>query len=653
MRRYSRWWLMMAILFGKGVMAVPAPDTLAFRNPALPLSERINDLISRLKPEEKAAQLSNPSDTIQRLGVMGYQYWNEALHGVVAPAMSSFPQAIALSATWDTALVRRVASAISDEARARNIRDGAGLTYWSPVINMLRDPRWGRSEETYGEDPLLTAGIASSFIRGMQGSDPKYLKTVATVKHFACNNIESGRHRISSDVDQRSLREYYLPAFKTCIREAGVASLMCAYNAVNGVPSPVNRTLLTHILREEWGFNGFVVSDCDAVSDVCFGHEYVLGLPAATALSVKSGTDLNCGLTYARFADSAMNLGILRQDEIDTALARVFRARFLLGEFDPPQMVPYASIPVSEIDCQEHRELALEAARKAIVLLKNEQEILPLNPDSLTKIAVLGPNENRVQLGGYSGFSTVQSTPLQGILDKFHGPGRDVRATMGCEILGPADSAEFNHALELARWADVVVLVCGTNPQVALEDLDRSELGLPGAQDSLAHAVFLANPKTIAVMVAGFPLAINRINEEFPAVLTAFYDGQAQGAAIADVLFGDCNPGGKLTSTWYRSVADLPPMDHYDIKENRTYQYFEGDPLYPFGYGLSYTTFAYSGLSCSKTRLGAGDSLTVRVAVANTGSVAGDEVVQCYVRHMDPPVTRPLTIVLQNPWETT
>jgi beta-glucosidase len=591
---------------------------------------------------EKISQLGSTSPAINRLGIPSYNYWNEALHGVVATGTTSFPQALALSSTWNRDLIFQVATAISDEARVKNNLEVKGLTYWSPTINMARDPRWGRNEETYGEDPWLTAQLARSFIHGMQGPDSVYLKVVSTVKHFACNNVEFERKKISSNVDERSLREYYLPAFKSSIMDAGVYSIMSAYNALNEVPCPVNTTLLEHILRDEWGFSGYVVSDCDAVSDVWASHVYLPAAPDATALSIKSGTDLNCGETYQYFTEPALSAGIMNETDVDTALIRILKARFLLGEFDPPNLVPYKSIPDSMLDCRKHRDLAIKAAQEAIVLLKNQNGILPLDRDSLNSIAVIGPNAGVVQLGGYSGVPNVSITPLQGIVDKLAGLGKTIRYSQGCSIQGPLDTAAFWEAVNLADNSDVAVVVCGTDLFVASEDVDRTSLDLPGIQDSLIREVLKANPRTIVVLVTGSPLSIRQINDKIPGIICAWYNGQAQGTAIADVLFGDYNPGGKLTSTWYQSVTDLPPMDHYDIKENRTYQYFSGTPLYPFGYGLSYTAFEYSNLTKSTGYLHPDDSLTVSVTVKNRGLIAGDEVPQFYIHHHSSQIKRPI-----------
>ncbi|MCX6305855.1 MAG: glycoside hydrolase family 3 C-terminal domain-containing protein [Bacteroidetes bacterium] len=634
--------LFLSVVAGSGFHATSAQGQFPFQDPSLPAGIRVADMLSRMTLQEKISQLGISAPAIDPLGIPRYDYWNEALHGVVAPGMTSFPQAIALSSTWDRDLIFRVATAISDEARAQNNLHGKGLIYWSPVINMARDPRWGRTEETYGEDPFLTGEIARNFIRGMQGNDPRYYKTVATVKHFACNNVENNREMISSNVDDRSLREYYLPAFRTCVTKAGVYSVMSAYNALNGVPCPVNRTLLTNILRDEWGFAGYVVSDCDAVADVYTAHGYVQSPLEATALSIKSGTDLNCGGYYQAMAGDAVSSGLMTLAEIDTALTRTFKARFLLGEFDPPAMVPYTLIPDSAIDCKEHRDLALRAAREAIVLLKNRDGVLPLPKDSILTIAVIGPNAGMVQLGEYSGTPTVLISPLQGIIDKFAGSGKVIRYSIGCLFSGPADPSSFGDAVSLAGNSDIAVVVCGTDLQLASEGKDRSSLALPAIQDSLVLAVFQANPKTVVVLVNGYPLAVNRMNDSVPGIISAWYDGQSQGSAIADVLFGDYNPGGKLTSTWYKSEDDIPAMDHYDIKENRTYQYFTGTPLFPFGYGLSYTTFDYSNLVVGSSILKPGDSLEVSATITNTGEIAGDEVPQCYVHHVSPGVKRPV-----------
>jgi beta-glucosidase len=777
LRVVSKIWLISLILVFNGFVSNAQN---AYQNTSLPVEERVTDLISRMTLAEKISQLGNQSSAITRLGIKSYDYWNEAIHGVARSGLAtSFPQSLSISSTWNPALIYEIATAISDEARVKNNTDGKGLTYWCPTINMARDPRWGRTEENYGEDTYLTSQLAVNFIRGMQGNDPKYLKTVATAKHFACNNIEANRYGISSNVDERSLREYYLPAFKACVTEGKVFSVMSAYNAVNGVPSSANRTLLTNILRNEWGFKGYVVSDCDAVGNVWDSHKYVATGWEATAISLKNGTDLNCGGTFPNNAKTGITNGVMSENDINIALKRVFAARFLLGEFDPAAMVPYRSISKDLLDCQAHRDLALKAAREGIVLLKNQNSILPLNAESVKTIAVIGPNANVVQLGGYSGSPSVSVTPLSGIATKLgvdisngtieaefftnqngiqtegcseggsnigyiengdyteydnidfgtgksmfairvasnstggnvalrlDGPtgeligtfpvsgtggwqnwvtisntiseitgihkvflkftggsgylfnvnwlrfynstdpdplagGGRLRYAMGCSIQGAKDQVAFDQAVELARISDVAIVVCGTDLSVADESHDRNSLNLPGVQEELIKAVYNANPKTIVVLVNGCPLAINWTQDNVPAILAAGYAGQAQGTAIADVLFGHYNPKGKLSTTWFKSLADLPSMNDYNIKNNRTYMYFKGTPLYPFGYGLSYTTFEYSNLKLNATDLNLGDSIVISADIKNNGKVAGEEIAQLYVHAVSSPVLRPI-----------
>ncbi|MBN1182170.1 MAG: glycoside hydrolase family 3 C-terminal domain-containing protein [Bacteroidales bacterium] len=750
-----------------------------YQDTSLTIDSRVEDLIFKMTLPEKISQLGNSSSSISRLSVSSYNYWNEGIHGVARSGLAtSFPVSIALSSTWDPELIYRVATAISDEARVKNNTEGKGLTYWCPTINMARDPRWGRAEENYGEDVYLASQIAVNFIKGMQGDDPKYLKTIATAKHFACNNVETNRHSISSNVDERSLREYYLPTFKACVTEGNVYSIMSAYNALNGVPSPANRTLLTKILRNEWGFNGCVVSDCGAINDVWANHDYVSTAAEATAISIMNGTDLNCGSIYAGNAASAVSSGLLSIADIDTALKRIFKARFLLGEFDPASAVSYKSIPDSLLDCQAHRNLALQAAREAIVLLKNDNAMLPLDLGSIDTIAVIGPHAKAVQLGGYSGTPEVSVSPLQGIAQRFGGEvydliieaedfssqdgirtescdegGQDigyiengdyavynnidfdtgkvkldirvasnssggnievvldnssgqslgtfavpetggwqnwttlavdipkttgvhnvylkftggsgylfninwfffynegfrdpmiikgpVLYAQGCDISGSLVQSEFDKAANYAERADVAIVLCGIDLSIADEGNDRSSLDLPGVQEQLVKAVYDVNPNTILVLVTGSALSVNWAQDSLPAILCAWYDGQAQGTAIAEVLFGDYNPGGKLSTTWYKSTTDLPAMSDYDIKNNRTYMYFEDTPLYPFGFGLSYTDFSYDNQTLSSTSLGTDESITISADITNTGDVTGDEVAQLYV-HVNSSVKRPV-----------
>ena len=424
------------ILSGKGRGAESTSSTVIV-NVFKPNSykERLSDLIQLMTVDEKIRQLTNQSDAIPRLGIAGYNYWNEALHGVLASGVTSFPQAVALGSTWDTGLVYRVAAAISDEARVKNMTEGKGLTYWSPTINIARDPRWGRNEESYSEDPYLLSRMGVAFVQGMQGADPYYLKTVSTPKHFMANNEEERRHTGSSDVDMRSMFEYYLPAFKQAVIEGQAYSIMGAYNEVNHVPCNANMFLLNDLLRRNWGFAGYVVSDCGAINDMIYGHRFFATGAEAAARSVLAGCDLSCGAEYREYLQEALDRDLLAEKDLDLALTRVLSARFRLGEFDPPEMVPYTSIPKEKLDGQEHRQLALEAAQKSIVLLKNDG-LLPLKKDKIKSIAVMGPNAARAQLGIYSGSPNIQVSPLEGIKEKAAAAGIKIEYIMGCDMGG-------------------------------------------------------------------------------------------------------------------------------------------------------------------------------------------------------------------------
>ena len=629
---------MIQLIFMISAIAFPAlAGKKDFENPSLTPEIRVADLVSRMSLLEKISQLGNSSPALPHLGIKSYEYGNEALHGVVADGVTVFPQAIGLSATWDTALVCRVAGAISDEARALSNQIGKGLTYWAPTANMARDPRWGRNEETYGEDVYLAKKFIVNFIHGMQGDDPKHLKTVATVKHFACNNVEKNRIGSSSDVDERSLREYYLPVFKAAVTEAHVGSIMSAYNALNAIPCSAHYQLLTEILRKEWGFTGYVVSDCDAIAYICKAHHYVSSFPEAAAAAIKAGCDLCCGLTYQHYLPLALadRLWFLNQANIDAALTRILIARTRLGEFDPPAMVPYASLSSSNINSRDHKDLALQAARESMVLLKNDG-ILPLDSASLKSIAVIGPNAAICRFGGYSGKPVSSVSPLQGIQNRVgDSTGKIVTFASGCTIAGLKEEAEFEKAISIARNSTVAIMFMGTDNDYVGEERDLDSLNLPGVQEELIKAVYQANPNSIVVLINGNPLSINWVQANVPAILEAWYAGQSQGSAIAEALFGDYNPGGKLTLTWVKSSSDLPDMREYDIFNNRTYSYFTGAPLYPFGYGLSYTTFSISNLRIEPNYIGPGSQATISVDVDNTGSRAGDQVVQLYVQNSD------------------
>jgi len=640
-----------------------------YADPAQPTSVRVADLISRMTLPEKVSQMLHGAPAIERLGIPAYNWWNECLHGVGRAGIATvFPQAIGMAATWNVDLLHEVAVAISDEARAKHHaalgEDGSsaqyyGLTFWTPNINIFRDPRWGRGQETYGEDPYLTTRMGVTFIKALQGDNPKYLKLSATAKHYAVHSgPESERHFFDARVDERDLRETYLPAFEAAVREAKVVSVMGAYNRTNGEPCCASPMLLQKILREEWGFGGpdgvegHVVSDCWAIRDI-YAHHQVVKTPAeAAALAVKNGCDLNCGHTYGALL-VALEQGIIDEAAIDTALTRLFTLRFKLGMFDPPEMVPYAQIPIEVNDSAAHRALALRTARESIVLLKNDG-ILPLNKAGLKTIAVIGPNadDDLVLLGNYFGMPSHSVTPLQGIREKA-GAGVEVLYLPGCGIRD-YDKSGFAAAVAAAKQADVVIAVMGLSQLVEGEEGqeegiktgeqstgDRTDLDLPGVQEALLQAVAATGKPLVVVLLNGSAIAVNWAEQNAAAIVELWYPGEEGGTALADVLFGDYNPAGRLPVTFYKSVDDLPPFRDYAM-QGHTYRFFDGEVLYPFGYGLSYTTFAYSDMTLSADQIKAGESLTVSVNVTNTGDRAGDEVVQLYIRDVEASVPVPI-----------
>ncbi len=817
-------WLPLAVL----ASLCSAQQSAIYGDPSAPMEKRAGDLLSRMTLEEKVSQLMNDSPAIERLDVPAYNWWNECLHGVARAGRATvFPEAIGLAATWDTSLMFRVATAISDEARAKHqefIRRGKrniyqGLTFWTPNINLFRDPRWGRGMETYGEDPYLTGRMAVQFIKGLQGDDPKYLKTIATAKHYAVHSgPESLRHTFDAAIDDRDLFDTYLPQFEAAIKDGGAYSVMCAYNRVDGQPACANPRLLSDILRKQWGFPGYVVSDCGAIGDIYLNHKTSPTAEAGVAAAVKAGTDLNCGVEYGSLLP-AVRSGLLPESEIDQAVRRLLLARFKLGMFDPPSMVRYAQIPYSVNDSEAHRQLAAETARKSIVLLKNDHGALPLSK-SLKTLAVIGPNADdaEVLLGNYNGEPSAPVTPLAGIRRKLagrtnviyargsrhaanlpafepvpstalftsNGPDRrsglngeyyasagfdgkphrpreltypssgkmvgsvledakplftridpqvnfhwwddaprpdmndddfgvrwtgylsapatgryqvgaigmnafelyldgrriadlnnihernyryaDVDLEAGKlyavrldyhEFVGDADiqlvwshaePGELAQAVGAARQADAVVLVLGLSPRLEGEEMsvpvegfqagDRVQLGLPRAQEDLMQAVLETGKPVVLVLLNGSAVAVNQARARVPAIVEAWYPGQAGGDALADVLFGDYNPAGRLPVTFYQSADQLPPFTDYGI-EGRTYRYFTGEPLFPFGYGLSYTTFSYRNLALPRTAK-AGDDVRVAVEVRNTGKRAGEEVVQLYVKTPGPAGAAPL-----------
>lgn len=783
---------MIVVLLSLSVFAQTNTAIPKYKNPALPVEERVDDLVSRLTLEEKVLQMQDVAPAIPRLDIPAYNWWNEALHGVARAGVATvFPQAIGLAATWDTDLMFRVADVISTEARAKyndSVSKGdrgryKGLTFWSPNINIFRDPRWGRGQETYGEDPYLTARMGVQFVKGLQGNDLQYFKVIATPKHYAVHSgPEPERHRFDAVTNQRDLYDTYLPAFEACIKEGNADSVMCAYNRYMGEPCCANDTLLRKILRQDWGFKGYIVSDCGAVYDVYKFHKLVDTAAEASAMTVKAGTDLDCGSDYPSLV-KAVKQGLIKESEIDISVKRLFTARFKLGMFDPPQMVPYTKIPITENDSQAHRQLALQAARKSLVLLKNQNNLLPLKKD-LQKIAVIGPTADalNVLLGNYNGTPSQFVTLLKGIENKVSKQTKVVYE-QGCDLVGedmiynlvpsavlstenqqglkaeyfnnknldgtpiatridtsvnsnwttgekiaglketdfsirwtgvlkpevsgqhalsikgddgyrlwlddkqiinnwsshaaetrqakvnleagrsykirleyfqgsggaevsfqwgsPAADAE-KRALKAASEADAVIFVGGITPNLEGEEMDvplegfrggdRTDINLPKVQEKLLKAVQATGKPTVLVLTSGSALAVNWAKENVPAIIQTWYPGEEGGTALADALFGDYNPAGRLPVTFYQSVEQLPPFESYNM-EGRTYRYFKGEPLFSFGYGLSYTRFAYSNLTMAK-QIQAGAPARLSVQVKNTGKMDGDEVVQLYVKDL-------------------
>jgi len=626
----------------------------AYKDHKLPADVRARDLVSRMTLDEKVSQMLHEAPAIERLDIPKYDWWNECLHGVAFAGVATvFPQSIGLGATFNTGLMARVAKVISDEARAKHheaLRHGErgrcqGLTFWSPNINIFRDPRWGRGQETYGEDPYLTARMGVEFVKGLQGNDPKYLKLVATPKHFAVHSgPELDRHHFDAKVSEKVMRETYLPAFEACIKEGRAVSVMGAYNRVNGEPCCASKHLLIDILRGEWGFDGYIVSDCWAICDFFKHHKVVETPEEAAAMAVKAGCDLNCGNTYPSLV-GAVEMRLISEETITESVIRLFTARFRLGMFDPPEMVKYARIPFEVNDCRAHRELALEAARESIVLLKNENDFLPLDKN-IKSIAVIGPNANRVEplIGNYHGTPSIAVTPLDGIRTKA-GPTTEILHAKGCELDDDV-TAGFEYAVEIAEKADVAVVVLGLSAEIEGEEgcsksADREDITLLGVQEELLKAVYNTGTPIVLVLINGSAIAVNWAGEHVPAIIEAWYPGEEGGTAIADVLFGDYNPAGRLPVTFYKSIDQLPPFTDYSM-QGRTYRYFNGEPLYPFGYGLSYTKFEYSNLRIKPKKLSPEKDIKVSVDVENIGKRPGDEVVQLYISDIEASVSVPL-----------
>ncbi len=759
--------------------------------------ERAIDLVSRMTPEEKQSQLGNTMPPIPRLGVNHYDVWGEALHGIMGRnnnsgmTATSFPNSVAVGAIWDPELIKRETKVISDEARGFNHDLIFTLTYWSPVIEPARDPRWGRTAETFGEDPFLVSEIGKGFIQGLMGDDPKYLKTVPCGKHYFANNTEFNRHSGSSDMDDRDMREFYLRPYRTLILDYDLPAIMTAYGAVNGIPMSASKYLVDTVARKTYGMDGYVTGDCGAIDDIVRGHHFTESYEEAAALGLKAGVDTDCGGVYQNYALNALRKGLLTEGDIDKVLINIFTIRMRLGEFDPPEIVPYAGIKPNIINDPSHNDLAIEVATKTPVLLKNEvvvhpdEKALPINLKNIKKIAVLGPQADKVELGDYSGpiepdlsispllgiqdyiknhnldievvsmsggntdrntdfitvnhFSTVRNgetlkefnatkydasapglivserfgrTSIRGIKDGdwtaydnvditnidsirfnvaasgnggvlevrvssatgnilatkkieaeqqrggFQGFVRPQNVTVKINTLGiagpqtlvlvyrEAENPEIDQAiLEMAASADVALVFVGTDQTTGREESDRFSLTLPGNQNALIKAVAEENPNTILIMQTMGMVEVEQFkkNPNIPGIIWTGYNGQAQGTAMAKILFGDVNPGGKLNVTWHKSVNDLPDFNDYTLRgdgtDGRTYWYYDKEVSYEFGYGLSYTTFDYSNFKISKSKITPNDKITVSIDVKNTGVVDGDEVVQVYVKTPDSPTT--------------
>ena len=777
-----------------------AQEKFPFNNPSLSTEQRVDDLISRMTIDEKISQLMDSSPAIERLGVPEYNWWNESLHGVARAGYATvFPQSISIASSWDRQLIFDVANVISDEARAKHheyLRRGQhgmyqGLTFWSPNVNIFRDPRWGRGHETYGEDPFLTSQLGLKYVTGLQGTDEKYFKVIATAKHYAVHSgPEPSRHLFNAETSDVDLYETYLPAFRTLVKEGHVYSVMGAYNRFRGESASAS-PFLFNILRNDWGFKGYIVSDCGAVTDIWKYHKITSDAATASALAVKTGLDLECGSSYKSLKE-ALERKLLTEADIDITIKRLFTARFKLGMFDPEEIVPYAQIPYSVNNNSAHDWLARVASQKSIVLLKNQNNTLPLSKDIKT-VAVIGPNANDVQSlwGNYSGVPSNPVTVLKGIQNKLEPQAKvlyakgtdlakgvpemkvipsiylqnengvqgltaeyfdnkecqgkplftriddnidfhwdmdtpDPRMKMGNYSVrwtgyivapktglynisewskpfmtidietGKTSGGKNNHhprirpqkmeleagkkykievkyqntygdaiaqllwsepqedvlkeAVNVASQADAVVLVLGLNERLEGEEMkveadgfeggDRTSLNLPSNQEELMKAIKATGKPVILVLINGSALSINWANDNVPAILTAGYPGQQGGNAIADVLFGDYNPAGRLPVTYYKSVDQLPPFENYDMK-GRTYRYFEKKPLYPFGFGLSYTKFKYSNLKLP-ANISAEKDFEVSVDVTNTGDRDGDEVVELYIKDEKASTPRPI-----------
>jgi beta-glucosidase len=641
-----------------------------WRDPSQPLQARENDLIRRMSLAEKVAQLQNGAPAIRRLGLPAYNYWNEALHGVANNGIATvFPEPVGMASTWNPELLHQEGHVVGLEGRAKfnnyiskhngDAKWWTGLTFWTPNINIFRDPRWGRGQETYGEDPYLTGTIGVDFIKGIQGDDPNYMLAMACAKHYAVHSgPEADRHRFDAAPPERDLYETYLPQFEMAVREGHVGGVMGAYNAVNGVPVCASSFLLTDLLRKQWGFEGYVVSDCGAIGDI-WGrqeHHYVDTPEEAAADAVKAGCNLCCGGDYNALV-KAVQKGLIGEKEIDQALYYTLWTRFRLGLFDPPETCAYSKITIKDNDTPEHRQVALEVARQSLVLLKNDG-ILPLDRSRIKRIAVIGPNGNSTSMlhGNYNGTASHPISILNGI-KQLAGTNIEVTFAQGCPITTKTNRGiaawsrqdndttrslpELNaEALSNATNADLIIFVDGITPAQEGEMFDRDSIELPEVQEKLVQALHATGKPVVMVNCSGSAIALPWEATNLPAILQAWYPGEQGGRAVGEVLFGEVNPSGHLPVTFYRATADLPSFTDYSMS-NRTYRYFNGTPLYAFGHGLSFTRFKFQDGKLDARTIPANGTVKVSFTVKNTGSRDGDEVAQVYFRHIHSDVPQP------------
>lgn len=639
-----------------------APEQYPYQDISLSAEQRADDLLQRLTLEEKVSLMQNASPAIPRLGIKPYEWWSEALHGIARAGRATvFPQSIGMAASFDDALLYEVFNAVSDEARAKNRNFNEkgqydrykGLTVWTPNINIFRDPRWGRGQETYGEDPYLTGRMGMAVVRGLQGpEDAKYNKLHACAKHYAVHSgPEWNRHNFNAEnIDPRDLWETYLPAFKDLVQKAGVKEVMCAYNRFEGDPCCGSKRLLMQILRNEWGYKGIVVSDCGAIGDFFQPHHHNTHPDAAhaSADAVLSGTDLECGDNYKSITEAAKQ-GLISEEKINTSVRRLLKARFELGEMNPTH--PWAEIPYSVVDCPKHKELALKIAHESLVLLQNKDNLLPLNRQM--KVAVIGPNANDsvMQWGNYNGFPSHTVTLLEGISAKL--PQAQIIYEPICGLTDAIHSKDNNVQksvlneqvlMDKVKDADVIIFAGGISPQLEGEEMDvsvtgfkggdRTDIELPAIQREVLSLLKNNGKKVVFINFSGSAMAIVPESENCNAILQAWYPGQAGGSAIADVLFGDYNPSGRLPITFYKSLEQLPDYENYSMK-GRTYRYMTEEPLFPFGYGLSYTRFSYGKAKLNQSKLHKGEKVILTIPVRNVGQQDGADVVQVYISRPD------------------